>query len=200
MISNSTIMGKNVTLGKNVSIWDFTTIRENVEIGNNVVIGKHVYIGPGVKIGNNVKIQNGALVYETAEIADGCFIGPGAILTNDKNPRSVKSTGNLKSESDWIKYGVKMMEGSSLGAGVICVAPVVIGKYSLVGAGSIVTQDTLNYSLIVGNPGKQVGWVGEEGFKLNKSQNVFICPKTNEKYEIFQSDKNERELRKIPKS
>lgn len=145
-------VGESATIGEGTKIWANTQIRENVTIGKNVTIGRNVYIGPGVIIKDNVKIQNNALVYEPAIIEFGCFIGPGVILTNDKYPRAVNPDGSVKRELDWVKSGVVVEKEASIGAGSICIAPLIVGRGSMVGAGSVVTKDVEANTLVQGNP------------------------------------------------
>ncbi len=174
-------------LSDNTSVWDFAQIRENAVVGKNSVIGSYVYIDANVQIGDNCKIQNRALVYDPAIVHNGVFIGPGAILTNDKYPRAVNYNAGLKGLMDWEKVGVEVLEGASIGSGAICIAPVKIGKWALVGAGAIVTSDVRDHALVVGNPAVQIGWVGKAGFKLKKiSEDIFECPVTFEKFEVVQ--------------
>lgn len=151
-IDRNALVHTSVKFGRNCSVWAFAQIRENVVIGENVIIGKGVYVGPGVQIGNNVKIQNESQIYEPALIEDGVFVGPGVILTNDKHPRAVNADFSLKSESDWTKSGVTLRIGSSLGAGVICVAPVTIGAWSMIGAGAVVVKDIPDGKVAFGSP------------------------------------------------
>jgi acetyltransferase-like isoleucine patch superfamily enzyme len=146
----------SVKIGQGSKIWGNSRIREESIIGTNVIIGFGVYIGPGVIIGNNVKIQNAAQIYEPSVIEDGVFIGPGAILTNDRYPRAVKEDGELKTEQDWIRSGVTIRMGASIGAGAILIAPVEIGEWSLIGAGAVVTSDIPSFSLGIGVPAKVV--------------------------------------------
>jgi UDP-2-acetamido-3-amino-2,3-dideoxy-glucuronate N-acetyltransferase len=172
-------------IGPNVVIWNFSQVREFAQIGENTSIGSFVYIDSEVRIGKNCKIQNGAFIYHPADIGDGVFIGPGAIFTNDQNPRAVNITGGTKGPNDWRKVGVNVLDGASIGAGAICIAPVTIGKWSLVGAGSIVTRDVPDFALVVGNPARQIGWVGHHGVRLDmKSEFVFECPETSKLYEV----------------
>lgn len=168
-----------------VKVWEFAQIRENVCIGENSTIGSFAYIDKNVQIGQNCKVQSGALIYDPARIHDGVFIGPGAILTNDKNPRSVSTSGEILGAGEWDKVGVEIFEGASIGAGAVCVAPLRIGNWAVVGAGSVVTKDVKNYSLVVGNPARQVGWVGPIGVPLRQiSDTIFECPKTLAKFEL----------------
>jgi acetyltransferase-like isoleucine patch superfamily enzyme len=173
-----------LTIGNNSRVWSNTQLGDGITIGQNTTIGRNVYIGPRVPIGNNCKIQNNALIYEPSKVADGVFIGPGAILTNDKFPRSINSDGTLKTVNDWVSVGVEVMYGASIGAGSICVAPVVIGEWSVVAAGSVVVKDVLPYSLVAGSPARRIGWVGVSGVPLTKkADSLFVCPVTNNEYQ-----------------
>lgn len=169
------------------SIWDYSQVRENASIGENTIVGSYVYIDANVQIGKNCKIQNRALVYDPAVIHDGVFIGPGAILTNDKNPRSVSASGDIKGTADWEKVGVHILEGASIGSGAICVAPVRIGKWALVGAGAVVTKDVSDFALVVGNPAVQVAWVGRAGKKLETDNGTdFKCPVLGTRFQLLE--------------
>jgi len=173
-------------VGRNTKIWSNSKISDEVEIGENCVLGRSVYIGPNIKIGDNCKIQNNVLIFEPAAIGNGVFIGPGVIFTNDLNPRAVTETLQLKTTDDWEKVGVTVLDGASIGAGAVVVAPVTIGKWCMVGAGSIVTKDVGDFSMVVGNPAKHVGWVGISGFKLvSLSEDIFQCPVSKSNYRLL---------------
>jgi UDP-2-acetamido-3-amino-2,3-dideoxy-glucuronate N-acetyltransferase len=192
LLSTTAILSEEAIIGANVQIWDYAQIRENAQLGDNVLIGNSVYIDKNVKIGKNCKIQNKAQIYDPAVIHDGVFVGPGAILTNDKNPRATSISGEIKKNEDWEKIGVEVHYGASIGAGAICVAPVKIGKCALVGAGAVVTKDVKDYAIVVGNPARQVGWVGPAGVPLVKiSEAIFQCPKTQIKFELINSELHE---------
>ena len=191
MTSNQSI-SKDAIISPTARIWDFSQIRENARIGANSIIGSYVYIDVNVLIGDNCKVQNRALIYDPSIIHDGVFIGPGAILTNDKNPRAIQKSGGIKQSSDWEKVGVEVFEGASIGSGAICIAPVKIGKWALVGAGAVVTKNVKNYALVVGNPARQVGWVGPAGVILTQiSEMVFECPETLTRFEVVNSELHE---------
>ena len=171
------------SIGENSRVWSNSQLGINVEIGRNTNIGRNVYLGPGVKIGNNCKIQNNALVYEPARIGDGVFVGPGVILTNDKFPRAVNSDGSLKTPTDWQPLGVEINNGASIGAGAICVAPIEIGEWAVIAAGSVVTKSVLPYALMAGTPARRIGWVGKSGVPLIlDSDSTYICPSSGSKY------------------
>jgi len=184
-IHGSADVSSTARIGHNVSIWHFTRVREGASIGNQVNVGANVYIGPSVIIGNRCKIQNGAQIFEPAILEDGVFIGPSVILTNDRNPRSINFDLTLKTDQDWEKVGVVVCRGASIGAGAICVAPIRIGSWSMIAAGSVVISDTLDYSLMAGVPAKQIGWVGEFGVSLQNLEDAkWRCPKTGSLYEV----------------
>lgn len=185
-IAQNISVSNAANLAANISIWDFSQVRENAVIGENSVIGSYVYIDANVQIGENCKIQNRALIYDPAIIHDGVFIGPGVILTNDKNPRAISVSGELKKTSDWEKVGVEVFEGASIGSGAICIAPVRIGRWAQVGAGSVVTKDVKDFALVVGNPAVQVGWVGRPGKKLVTDNGIdFKCPVLGTSYQLL---------------
>ena len=181
-IESSAQVDPTARIGENVRIWHSVQIRSGATIGANCIVGRNAYIGTGVSIGSNSKIQNNALVYEPAVVGEGVFIGPGAILTNDQFPRAVNPDLTLKSSTDWDSVGVTVLEGASVGAGAICVAPVTIGAWSMVAAGAVVTKDVPNFALMAGVPAKQIGWVGKSGVKLALRDNKYVCPSSNVTY------------------
>jgi len=171
------------SIGDGTRIWHLSQLREHTIVGADCVIGRGVYIGPGVVIGDKCKIQNSALVYEPAVLEDGVFIGPAVVFTNDEYPRAVNPDRTLKSAADWHAVGVTVREGASIGARAVCIAPVTIGAWSLVAAGSVVTKDVPAYALVVGTPARQVGWVGRAGVPLTREpEGRWTCPRTGERY------------------
>ena len=115
-------------------------------------------IGETSRIGDHVKIQNGALIYHGTTIENGAFIGPGAIFTNDKRPRSINRDGTLKRDSDWHMGAIRVCHGASVGAGAIILPDVTIGAFAMVGAGAIVTKDVPPHALVTGNPARHAGY------------------------------------------
>lgn len=155
-----------VTIGEGSSVWHLVHVRHGAQIGENVVVGRGAYIGEGVHVGNNCKIQNYALVYEPAHLEDGVFIGPAAVLTNDQFPRAINPDGTSKSIDDWEPVGVTLRQGCAVGARAVCVAPVTIGRWATVAAGSVVTRDVPDFALVAGVPARRIKWVGRSGFPL----------------------------------
>ena len=155
-------------LGDGVRVWHEAQVREGAVLGRNCILGKGAYIDFGVQIGNNVKIQNRASVYHGVTIESGVFIGPHAIFTNDKLPRAVNPDGSLKSDDDWELGKILVREGASIGAGAIIVAGVTIGRWAMIGSGSVVTRDVPNYGLVYGNPARLHGYACPCGHRLEQ--------------------------------
>lgn len=175
--ANSFEVHDSAILGESVIVRALAMVRENVVIGNRTRIGRGAYLGPGVSVGADVKIQNFAQLFEPASIGDGTFIGPHVVLTNDRYPRAITHEGVQKGEEDWNKAGVIVGSGVSIGASSVCVGPIRIGDWALIGAGSVVTRDVQSFALVVGNPGRRIGWVGVRGIRLiSAGANQWVCP------------------------
>lgn len=184
-VVDSADVSPSATIGEGSSVWHLAQVREDAVLGRDCVIGRGAYIGTGVELGDNCKVQNYALVYEPARLADGVFIGPAVVLTNDHNPRAINPNGTIKDASDWHAVGVTIGEGAAIGARAVCVAPVTIGPWATVAAGAVVTRDVKPYALVMGVPARQVGWVGREGEPLvpvETSPGQFRCPKSGDLY------------------
>ncbi|MGD9527588.1 acyltransferase [Pseudonocardia sp.] len=170
-------------IGAGSSVWHLAQVREGASLGRSCVVGRGAYVGSDVRVGDHVKIQNYALVYEPAELADGVFVGPAAVLTNDQHPRAVAPDGTPKGRDDWEQVGVTVREGASLGARSVCVAPVTVGRWATVGAGAVVVADVPDHALVVGVPARQIGWVGRAGVRLQPDgEGGWRCPRTGERY------------------
>ncbi|WP_407359240.1 N-acetyltransferase [Microbacterium sp. LTA6] len=171
-------------IGAGSSIWHLAQVREGARIGENCIVGRGAYVGTGVVMGDNCKVQNYALVYEPAKLADGVFIGPAVVLTNDTYPRAINADGSLKSAHDWEPVGVTIERGASIGARATCVAPVTIGAWATVAAGAVVVKDVPAYALVVGVPARRIGWVGEAGMPLiaGEREGSWVCPSTGAHY------------------
>src|SRR5690625_1676976 len=165
-IQGSADIDSGVEIGNGSTVWHLAQVRSGARIGENVIVGRGAYIGPGVRVGDNSKIQNYALVYEPAEVAEGVFIGPAAVLTNDTFPRAINADGSQKHASDWAAVGVIIEKGASIGARAVCVAPVRIGAWAAVAAGAVVTRDVPPHALVAGVPARRVKWVGKSGHPL----------------------------------
>ncbi len=170
------VIDEGCSIGNNTKIWHFSHIMPDCKIGDNCNIGQNVVISPGVLLGNNVKIQNNVSVYTGVTCEDDVFLGPSMVFTNVINPRSA-----VVRKSEYKPTLVK--RGASIGANATVVCGNTIGEYALIGAGAVITKPVKPYALVVGNPGRQIGWVSEYGHKLAFDDNAkAICPETGQLY------------------
>ena len=145
-------------------------------IGENCNIGQNVVISPGVVLGNNVKVQNNVSVYTGVICEDDVFLGPSMVFTNIINPRSA-----VIRRDQYLPTLVK--KGASIGANATVICGHTIGEYALVGAGAVITKDVRAYAMVVGNPGRQTGWVSEYGHKLSfDNDGIAVCPESGQRY------------------
>lgn len=183
LVHDSADVAEDCEIGEGSKIWHLAQVREGARLGRHCIIGRGAYIGSGVVLGNNCKVQNYALVYEPAVVEDGAFIGPAVVFTNDHFPRAVSPEGAVKSSDDWDPVGVTVREGASVGARSVCVAPVTIGRWAMVAAGSVVTRDVPDFALVAGVPARRIRWVGRAGLPLEPDgPDGWRCPRTGTKY------------------
>lgn len=182
VVEPSSDVSPEASVGARTRVWHLAQVREGARVGADCIIGRGAYIGPGVELGDACKVQNYALVYEPARLADGVFIGPAVVLTNDEFPRAVTPDGGLKTAEDWTPVGVSIDRGASIGARAVVVAPVTIGAWALVAAGAVVTKDVPAHAIVVGVPARRVGWVGRAGQPLVAEGDEWRCPLTGERY------------------
>lgn len=156
----------DVAVGPGTSIWHRAQIRTGARIGAECIIGRDAFVDERVVLGNRVKIQNAALIYHGVTVEDGVFIGPNAILTNDRFPRAITASGALARAEDWLVSPITLRTGASIGAGAIVVAGNDVGRFATVGAGAVVTRDVPDHALVAGNPARILGWVCACGHRL----------------------------------
>jgi len=167
-VHESSYVDDDVKIGINTKIWHFSHVQSGARIGRSCILGQNVNIGNNVVIGNNVKIQNNVSIYEGVEIHDYVFCGPSIVFTNILKPRSeFPQQGSEFYQKTVVKKSV------SLGANATIICGSSIGKYALIGAGTVVTKDVPDHALVVGNPGKVVGWVDKLGNKLTFNSEGF---------------------------
>ncbi|HOV14163.1 MAG TPA: acyltransferase [Spirochaetota bacterium] len=167
----SSYIDEGADISSNVTIWHFCHIMKDAQIGKNSSLGQNVFVGSKAFIGENVKIQNNVSVYDNVIIGNDVFIGPSVVFTNVINPRAFI---NRKEE-----YKITVIKnGVTIGANATIICGVTVGKYAFIGAGSVVTKDVNDYSLVYGNPAKQKGFVCSCGNKLSDSLNCNHCNKT----------------------
>ena len=178
------IVDENCSIGKETKIWHFSHIMSNCTIGNNCNIGQNVVISPDVVLGNNVKIQNNVSIYSGVICESDVFLGPSMVFTNVINPRSA-----VNRRGQYSKTVVK--KGATIGANATIVCGHDIGEFAFIGAGTVVTKEVPAYALIIGNPGKQAGWMSEYGHRLEFDElGNAVCPESNEKYSLINNTVN----------
>ena len=170
------IIDKDCQIGEHTKIWHFSHIMSNCVLGVGCNIGQNVVISPNVILGKNVKVQNNVSIYTGVICEDDVFLGPSMVFTNVINPRSA-----VNRKTEYMKTVVK--KGASIGANATIICGNDIGKFSFTGAGAVVTKEVLDYSLVVGNPSKHIGWVSEYGHRLNfNDKGIGKCIESNQIY------------------
>ena len=170
------VVDAGCTIGEGTKIWHFSHIMPDCVIGERCNIGQNVVVSPGVTLGNNVKVQNNVSIYTGVVCEDDVFLGPSMVFTNVINPRSA-----VNRRDQYAKTTVK--RGASIGANATIVCGHDIGEFAFIGAGAVVTKDVPPYALVVGNPARQIGWVGEYGHRLNfDADGNAVCPESGQKY------------------
>ena len=170
------VIDDNCTIGEGTKIWHFSHIMPGAVIGNNCNLGQNVVVSSKVVLGNNVRVQNNVSIYEGVICEDDVFLGPSMVLTNVINPRSAVSRKN--------EYKTTLIKkGASIGANATIVCGNTIGSFAFIGAGTVVTKDVPNFALIIGNPGRQTGWMSEYGHKLKFNENnIAVCEESKQEY------------------
>ena len=171
------VIDKNVKIGNESKVWHFSHVMSNSIIGIGCNIGQNVVVSPYVELGNNVKVQNNVSIYTGVICEDNVFLGPSMVFTNILNPRSA-----IIRRDSYVKTLVK--KGASVGANSTIICGNTIGEYALIGAGTVVTKPVKPYALVVGNPGKQIGWVSEYGHRLEFVSGKAKCPESLKFYEL----------------
>ena len=179
-VNEHAVVDEGVEIGEGTKIWHFSHVQKGAKIGKNCVLGQNVNVANDVTIGNYVKIQNNVSVYEGVTLEDYVFCGPSMVFTNILDPRcKYPQVG----KEFYIKTLVK--EGASLGANSTIVCGHTIGRFAFVGAGAVVTKDIPDFALVVGNPGRIVGWVSEAGKKLKfDEKGEAYCEKSGKRYKM----------------
>ena len=182
MIHPTADVSPEARIGSGTKVWHQAQVREGAIVGEDCTLGKGVYVDKQVRIGNRVKLQNGVQVFHGVTLEDGVFVGPHAILANDRYPRSVTPDGRLKSDTDWPEGRVVVRYGASIGAGAVIVPDATIGRWAMVGAGAVVVGDVRDHALVTGNPARQTGWVCKCGRRLRRSGEEWTCGACAESY------------------
>ncbi|WP_218814786.1 acyltransferase [Rickettsiella endosymbiont of Dermanyssus gallinae] len=175
------IVDEGAQIGQNSHIWHWTHVSAAARIGSDCSLGQNVFIGNDVIIGNNVKIQNNVSVYDSVILEDGVFCGPSVVFTNVYNPRAF-----INRKHEYKKTWVK--KGATLGANCTIVCGIEIGAYAFVAAGAVVNRSVLDYALVAGVPARQIGWMNEQGERLDlplQGHAMTTCKQTEQRYQLI---------------
>lgn len=173
------VIDDGAVVGPGSQIWHFCHLMPDCEIGENCKLGQNVFVASGVKLGKGCKVQNNVSLYSGVICEEEVFLGPSAVFTNIKNPRAAV---NRRGE-----YLTTHLErGVTVGANAVIVCGVRLGAYAFVGAGAVVTHDLLPHALVVGNPGRQIGWMSAAGGRLDfDGQGQAVCPESGQEYRLI---------------
>lgn len=176
------VIDENVSIGDGTKIWHFSHIMSNAVVGSNCNIGQNVVVSPNVVLGNNCKVQNNVSIYSGVTCDSDVFLGPSMVFTNVINPRSAVNRRGHYSKTH-------VGKGASIGANSTIICGNDIGSYAFVGAGAVITKTVKPYSLVVGNPAKQIGWMSKYGQRLDFNQEgIAQCPESLEWYKLDNED------------
>jgi len=165
------------SIGPGTEIWQQCIVMVGAVIGADCKLAHNVFVESGVVVGDGATIKDNVTLYEGVTIGSRAFIGPNAVFTNVRNPRTFISRKH--------NYATTAIgEGASIGANTTLVCGVTVGRYALVGAGSVVTKNVVDHEMVVGNPARSMGWVGRAGERLDDD---LVCPETGERYEKTES-------------
>jgi len=158
---------QSLNIGRDTNIWQFCVVLKDAKIGNNCNINANVFVENDVLLGNNVTIKSGVQLWDGLTIEDDVFIGPNVTFTNDFTPRSKKYP------KEFLRTIIK--KGASIGANSTIIGGITIGKYAMIGAGSVVTKDIGNQELWYGNPAIFRGYICKCGSKCDENLICSTC-------------------------
>jgi UDP-2-acetamido-3-amino-2,3-dideoxy-glucuronate N-acetyltransferase len=172
------LVDKGCCIGNGTKIWHFSHIMSDCSLGEKCNIGQNVVVSPGVILGNNVKVQNNVSIYTGVVCDDDVFLGPSMVFTNVINPRSAINRRDQYSKTH-------VGKGASIGANATIICGHNLGEFAFIGAGAVVTKTVPSFALVVGNPARQLGWVGEYGHRLEfNDQGIAVCPESQQEYKL----------------
>ena len=163
-------------IGDKTSVWQFAVVLKGASIGENCNINCHTFIENDVVIGNNVTVKAGVYLWDGIRVENNVFIGPNATFANDKYPRSKAYKTSFQQ--------TVLMQGCSIGANATILGGLVIGEFSIVGAGSVVTKSVPAFALVKGNPARICGWVDKMGNKLQSTSTGELIGAAGERYDL----------------
>lgn len=176
------VVDQGAIVGSGCKIWHFSHVMSGARLGKSCNIGQNVLIASDVSLGSNVKVQNNVSVYKGVVCEDDVFLGPSCVFTNVRNPRS-----EVCRRDEYQPTVVR--KGATVGANATVVCGVEIGRYAFIGAGCVVTRDVPDYALVVGVPGRQIGWMSRYGHRLEfDSRGYAVCPESRIRYRMCEDN------------
>ena len=170
------VVDEGADIGAGTTIWHFCHVMSGARIGRGCVLGQNVFVAAGAVLGDRVRVQNNVSIYDGVAIEDDVFLGPSAVLTNVTHPRAAIDRRRRFEP-------IRLRRGATIGANATVLPGVVVGRHAFVAAGAVVTRDALDYALIVGAPGRRVGWVGRHGLRLAPDgDGAWRCPESGLRY------------------
>lgn len=179
-VHESSYVDEGVEIGKGSKVWHFCHLMGPSKLGENCNLGQNVVVSPEVQLGNRVKVQNNVSIYTGVTCEDDVFLGPSMVFTNVYNPRSA-----VVRKNEFRKTLVK--KGATIGANATIVCGIEIGKYAFIGAGAMVNRSVPDFGLVVGNPGRQIGWMSKAGKRLHfDEEGKAVCPEGLDRYRFIE--------------
>jgi acetyltransferase-like isoleucine patch superfamily enzyme len=166
-VHDTAVVEDGATLGAGTKVWHHAQVRTGAVVGTDCVLGKGSFDDTAVRIGDRCKLQNYVNVFHGSVVEDEVFLGPLAVLTNDRFPRAATPDGGVKSDADWAVEGITVRHGASVGSRAVVLPGVEVGRWAIVGAGAVVTRDVPAHRVVVGNPARPRGWAGRCGHVLD---------------------------------
>jgi len=172
------IVDDAVSIGRGTKIWHFCHVMKGAKLGMGCILGQNVFVANDVKIGNNAKIQNNVSIYTGVELEDDVFCGPSCVFTNISNPRSQIVRRHMYERT-------LIRRGATIGANATIVCGHEVGRYAFIGAGATVASNVPDYALMLGVPGRQVGWMSRHGHRLPNADSgkLMVCPESHWRYQ-----------------
>ncbi len=181
-IHGSAIVDEGAELGRGVKVWHFCHVMDGARLGTGTSLGQNSFIASGVTIGDNCKIQNNVSLYQGVTLGDNVFLGPSCVFTNVINPRSALVRRDSYATT-------QICDGVTIGANATIICGNTLGNFAFVGAGAVVTTNVKPYSLVVGNPAKQIGWMSQHGVRLEfNAENIAVCSESKLRFTFSKTD------------
>ncbi|MHA1537506.1 MAG: DapH/DapD/GlmU-related protein [Alphaproteobacteria bacterium] len=172
LVHPSAEIAEGARIGEGCRIWQACVVLAGAELGDNVKLAHNVFVEGGVRIGAGTTVKDNVALYDGVVLEKEVFVGPGAVFTNVRTPRAfIDAKDNFEPTI--------VRRGASIGAGAILVCGVTIGRYAMIGSGSVVTANVPDHALVLGNPARAIGWVGRLGTRLDGK---LTCPNSGERY------------------